>query len=198
MFYVYAYLRDGGSPYYIGKGKNYRAWSHDHSIKLPNNRNRIVIMESNLSEIGALALERFYIRWYGRKDLNTGILRNITDGGEGCSPSIETRLKMSLANKNQIPWSKGKNLSAEHKRKIGLANKGISKNVGNKNIKYEKGFLIEGKNNPNVKKWKLIINNLEIIIEDLVNYCKINNLNYHTVYSWQQQKINNIPRLQKV
>ena len=40
-------------------------------------------MESNLSELGALALERRYIKWYGRIDLNTGTLRNKTSGGDG-------------------------------------------------------------------------------------------------------------------
>ena len=82
-FYVYAYLRQDNTPYYIGKGKSYRAWSKSHKINLPKNKNKIIIVEKNLSEIGALALERRLIRWYGRKDLNTGILQNMTDGGEG-------------------------------------------------------------------------------------------------------------------
>ena len=81
--YIYAYLRENGTPYYIGKGSGYRAWSKHIGLNLPKNKKLIVIMESNLSELGALALERRYIQWYGRKDNNTGILRNKTDGGEG-------------------------------------------------------------------------------------------------------------------
>lgn len=84
-FYVYAYLRTNGQPYYIGKGFGKRGYAHQkrEKFRTPKDTSRIVVLECNLTEIGAWALERRMIRWYGRKDVHNGILHNMTDGGEG-------------------------------------------------------------------------------------------------------------------
>ena len=119
-FYVYAYLREDGTPYYIGKGKNNRAYHKHRNNLTPKDQSRIVFLETELSEIDAFALERREILRYGRKDVGTGILRNMTDGGGGSSGfkfSDETREKLAAA-------QRGKKHSAESKEKLAAAQRG--------------------------------------------------------------------------
>ena len=82
-FYVYAYLRKDGTPYYIGKGQGYRIhdkWGHP---ALPP-RDRRVKLKENIFEDEALKLEEELILKYGRKKYDKGgILYNESIGGEG-------------------------------------------------------------------------------------------------------------------
>jgi hypothetical protein len=105
-FYVYAYLREDKTPYYIGKGCNNRAFAiHSKNAKKPKNKSRIIFLYQNLTEEQAFFYEIYFIKLYGRKDIGTGILRNLTDGGKGTKRvllSDSTRQKMSDNMKKRI------------------------------------------------------------------------------------------------
>jgi hypothetical protein len=108
-YYTYAYLRDDGTPYYIGRGCGPRAYrNHGKFIKVPD-KSRILFLKTNLTYSESVKHEIYMIAVYGRKDSGTGILRNLTDGGEGMSghkQNVSHTRKISIALKKA--WSEGR------------------------------------------------------------------------------------------
>lgn len=107
QYYVYRHLKlNTNDVFYIGMGKEInfrRAFSKRYRNNYWLNTVKkygysVEIIAENISEESAIELECFLINLYGRKDLNTGILVNMTDGGEGVfNPSPE-----SLENRSGI------------------------------------------------------------------------------------------------
>ena len=135
-FYIYLYLDLNNIPFYVGKGKGVRYYVSSHLRKgNPNEflKNKIrkvgvynikiYFLHKNLTEEEALQKERYWIKYYGRRDLGEGSLCNLTDGGEGPSLSEETKQKISKAKRGKSTALKGRKQSEEHKKAIRKARK---------------------------------------------------------------------------
>jgi group I intron endonuclease len=98
----------------------------------------LIIEIEEVSEIDWADREIYWIKYFREK--NGDKILNISLGGEsnlGVSPSEETRQKISLSNKGKVSFWKGKKLSEEHKKNIGLGGVGkirteeTKKNISN-------------------------------------------------------------------
>jgi NUMOD3 motif len=103
-FFTYLWLRANRSPYYVGKTCriNRACGGGRHSVNAPP-RDRILILRFPTNEEAVIA-EKLLIKFYGRKNIGTGILRNMTDGGEGClglKQSPETIAKRTMKTKGK-------------------------------------------------------------------------------------------------
>lgn len=108
-YYTYAYLREDGTPYYIGKGKGNRCYSKKGRPCAMPPRERILKLKKNLTEEEAFKHEIYMISVFGRKDLGAGILHNKTDGGDGVSGFNHTersKQKMGTCKRTKY-WNNG-------------------------------------------------------------------------------------------
>jgi hypothetical protein len=120
-FYTYAYLREDRTPYYIGKGKRNRAYNkHQKGISVPKDKSRIIFLKQNLTEAEAFRHEIYMIAVFGRKDLGTGILRNMTNGGEGPSGMVHSEETKDKIRQRAM----GRKASQKTKQKLSKIHKG--------------------------------------------------------------------------
>jgi hypothetical protein len=144
IFYTYAFLREDGTPYYIGKGSGKRAYAKTgRPCGFPKDRSRILILKKDLTEREAFQHEEYLIFVLGRKDLGTGILNNKTNGCEGASGrivSVEIRRKIS---QKQI----GKRMSLTSRRRMSAAQRGNRNACGTRTEE-------QRRNNSNAQKGK--------------------------------------------
>lgn len=149
-FYTYVY-RDpsrGMEPFYVGKGKGNRARYHQGRSDKSPMTHRIQLMKRNgiepdieiigaINEDHAFFMESCLIEMLGRRDLKTGALLNLTDGGDGASGLVHspsTKAKISAASMNMSPETlakksasqKGKRHSDESRAKMSIAQRNRS------------------------------------------------------------------------
>ena len=170
MYYTYAYLREDGTPYYIGKGKGQRInQPHGKPCSRPLLDRRIKL-KTNLTEEDAFKHEEYMIAIFGRIDIGTGILYNKSDGGEGKSGLVhsqETRKKMSKS-------GKGKKKPPGHGEAVSRARKGKPSPLRGRVMPEEHRRKI---GNSHTKTFHFINPEGELTeIKDLQNYCKCNKL----------------------
>lgn len=136
--YKYGNLTFNYEPFYIGKGRRNRINQHLwlSRTKIEKNvvkartikkllkmgfdlkKNFIVKIKENITEDESKALEMQYVKCIGRKNIKTGPLLNLTDGGDGCSGMLvrkETRELISRKNK-------GKEIKEETRKKNSINN----------------------------------------------------------------------------
>jgi hypothetical protein len=132
MAYVYQHIRkDKNQPFYIGIGSDmdfYRANKLSERNEIWNRiseKTEIVveILHQDIDWEIACQIEKDLIKYYGRINNNTGILSNMTDGGEGTFNKVitdETKFLLGTGNR-------GKKRSEESRIKQSLSTIGVKK-----------------------------------------------------------------------
>lgn len=145
-WYVYRHIRlDKNLPFYIGIG-NKKDFARAYEFK-PDKRNQywyriykktniaVEILFEGLTKEQAVKKEKEFIALYGRVDNNTGILTNMTDGGDGVFGRITTnelREKFAATKKGKLNPQYGKVVSQETRQKRSNSLKGQKRSLETK------------------------------------------------------------------
>jgi len=181
-YYLYRHIRlDKNNIFYIGIGGKEANKGGYYRANRISNRNKIwnaiykgcgqniqvdIVLESDSWEF-IKEKEREFIAIYGRKNNNTGVLSNMTDGGDGSVGAVyteERRKRQSVALKKSPHNLKGKKLPDWWKDKIRQTK------IGDKNPMFGK---------------KSHLSKVVIDIETGVEYSSIMEAAKHTPYQFQ-------------
>lgn len=124
-YYVYIHSLASGQIFYIGKGKDKRAWSSSGRSarwrEIASSGFIVDIVHCQLSEVDALEKERELIK------LHKDSICNVTSGGQGISGYRHSEeSKRKIAEKNKLIQT-GKVRSKEHREAIGNGSRGKKK-----------------------------------------------------------------------
>jgi len=148
---VYRHItKDNNTVFYVGMGNNSRPYTKTKRSSYWKNivdkhGYYVEVLAENLSFEDAIELEVFLISLYGRKDNKTGVLCNLTDGGEGTKNVTESvRKKISERRKGVRNVPLDYVITKEHREKISLAKKGKESTFkGKKHSEYSKAIIKE-------------------------------------------------------
>lgn len=158
MAIVYRHIRkDKNEPFYIGIGKfESRAYeTKGRTVAWKNIAKKgyeIEILFDNLNWEEACEKEKEFIALYGRKDIDTGILINMTEGGEGTigykhTKNAKEKCRLSSLGSNNVWYGKKR---PEHSEKMKLIMTGLR--IGEKNPLFGKPGYWKGKTTSVAKK----------------------------------------------